>query len=69
MASGKLTEDELVQWRRQCRAQVERKRQADESLRRYVGILRKMGASWTEVGTCIGVSAQAAQQRYGRDPT
>lgn len=26
---------------------------------------RQMGASWTQVGAALGISKQAAQQRYG----
>jgi hypothetical protein len=38
---------------------------AAENLRTWIDIARKKGATWTEVGDAIGMSRQAAQQRYG----
>ena len=31
----------------------------------YVAEARELGATWEEVATCLGVTRQAAQQRYG----
>lgn len=40
-------------------------RLADARLADIVASARKNGASWAQVGRAIGVSKQAAQQRYG----
>ena len=40
-------------------------RVADVRLAEVVASARKNGASWTQIGRAIGVSKQAAQQRYG----
>jgi Clp amino terminal domain, pathogenicity island component len=37
---------------------------ADALIGHYVEVARANGASWTEIGTCLGVSKQAAQQRH-----
>jgi hypothetical protein len=37
---------------------------ADELLDRFVGGARDAGRSWAEIGTVLGVTKQAAQQRY-----
>lgn len=34
-----------------------------------VYLARKHGMSWTEIGTAMGITKQAAQQRYGKKPT
>lgn len=38
---------------------------AESALRTAVGVARAEGASWEAVGRWVGVSRQAAQQRYG----
>jgi hypothetical protein len=38
--------------------------EADRLLDHYVRIARESGASWTEIGAVLGVSKQAAQQRF-----
>jgi hypothetical protein len=43
--------------------------EADNAMRRAVTGLRKAGYSWTDIGTRLGVTKQAAQQRWGNDPT
>ena len=40
---------------------------ADELIGQFVGEARRAGCSWTEIGQRIGVSKQAARQRFG-DP-
>jgi Clp amino terminal domain, pathogenicity island component len=37
---------------------------ADELIDRYVGTAREQGRSWSEIGRVLGVSKQAAQQRF-----
>lgn len=32
-----------------------------------VALLRTRGVSWGKIGACLGISAQAAQQRFARD--
>ena len=32
---------------------------------RLVGDLRSKGATWTEIGYALGISAQASQKKYG----
>jgi hypothetical protein len=40
---------------------------AEERVAQAVESARGAGASWTEVGDAIGISRQAAQQRFGRE--
>ena len=40
---------------------------ADELIGQFVGEARRAGCSWTEIGQRVGVSKQAARQRFG-DP-
>jgi hypothetical protein len=42
---------------------------ADRKLFELVGFAREAGASWASIGTALGVSTQAAHQRYGPKPT
>lgn len=39
---------------------------AEEHLRHAVRAAREAGESWTVIGAALGVSKQAAQQRFGR---
>lgn len=39
----------------------------DDAIRKAVTGLRNRGYSWTEIGTRLGVTRQAAQQRFGGD--
>jgi hypothetical protein len=41
---------------------------ADELLDRYVATAREDGRSWSEIGAALGVSKQAAQQRFVSTP-
>src|SRR3954451_10904898 len=41
---------------------------ADELLDRYVAGARDAGRSWSEIGAALGVSKQAAQQRFASTP-
>lgn len=40
--------------------------EAGMSLRRWIDAGRRAGMSWAEVGALLGISKQAAQQRFGR---
>jgi hypothetical protein len=40
----------------------------DNAIRAAVAGLRHRGYSWTEIGTRLGVTRQAAQQRFGGEP-
>ncbi len=40
----------------------------DNAIRTAVTGLRERGYSWTEIGLRLGVTRQAAQQRWGGDP-
>ncbi len=50
------------------RVQVEREF-LDQALARAVYFAREAGLSWTDVGAGLGVTRQAAFQRWGRRPT
>ena len=41
---------------------------ADHKLFQLVGFARDQGASWAQIGEALGVSTQAAHQRYGPKP-
>jgi hypothetical protein len=41
---------------------------ADHKLFQLVGFAREEGASWAQIGEALGVSTQAAHQRYGPKP-
>ncbi|GAA3405088.1 hypothetical protein [Pseudarthrobacter polychromogenes] len=41
-------------------------KQEEARLHGYVQLARNEGASWTEIGKVIGISKQAAQQRFGK---
>lgn len=42
--------------------------EAEDEIRRIIPALREHGASWQTIGDILGVSKQAAQQRYGHKP-
>lgn len=39
---------------------------AELSLRHQVGVARRSGHSWAAIGVVLGISEQAAQERFGR---
>jgi hypothetical protein len=45
---------------------VEDARLAEIEISRIVPPLKELGASWSEIAGALGVSRQAAQQRFGR---
>jgi hypothetical protein len=47
------------------RAAVDVRDAADAYLRELVDMARNDGATWAEIGEAIGVTTQAAHQRYG----
>lgn len=52
---------------RQIIAANEALAEAEEGLRRAVADARAAGDSWTIIGAALGITRQAAQQRFGRD--
>lgn len=44
---------------------VTRRANIESDIERSVNALRVLGYSWTQIGDLLGVSKQAAQQRYG----
>ena len=43
--------------------------ETDQAIRRAITGLRRLGYSWAEIGARLGVTRQAAQQRWGTPPT
>jgi hypothetical protein len=43
------------------------RRDAEAAVAAQVAEVRRLGGSWTTVGVALGVTRQAAQQRYGTD--
>lgn len=41
--------------------------EARTSLHRWIDAARRTGLSWTDIGNALGISKQAAQQRFGLD--
>lgn len=54
-------DDEMLASLAQVQAVVS---QADAAVHDYVGILRERGISWTRIGAALGVSKQAAWERF-----
>lgn len=51
------------------RALQERERELEDARRRLIAAARDQGRSWTEIGSALGVSKQAAWQLYHADIT
>lgn len=63
------TIDDLIRWRpavARLHSAADDAKQADARLREAVLAARVDGCSWAVVGDAIGVSRQAAYQRFGR---
>jgi hypothetical protein len=43
--------------------------QLDQTIKKSVTGLRERGYSWSDIGRQLGVTKQAAQQRWGGDPS
>ncbi|WP_298462665.1 hypothetical protein [uncultured Cellulomonas sp.] len=56
-----------VQAARDLRAAVLERQRADARVALLVQVLRAAGATWGEVGAELGVTRQAARQRFGGD--
>jgi hypothetical protein len=54
-------DDEMLASLAQVQAVVS---QADAAVHDYVGVLRERGISWTRIGAALGVSKQAAWERF-----
>jgi hypothetical protein len=53
---------------RRLEALGRRRAETEASIAAVVGMARATGAPWSAIGTALGVSAQAPQQRYGPRP-
>jgi hypothetical protein len=51
----------------QTKALAEEMRQGERLLEKFVADARKAGATWSEIGTSLGVSQQAASARFGKN--
>lgn len=47
---------------------VDKTRQAEDAIESEIASARREGMSWAKIGLALGVSAQAAWQRYGLTP-
>lgn len=68
MRFGPISEGDVndpVQRLRTLHALASIKMDCDRSIPHIVGQARALGASWTQVGEVLGMTKQAAQQRYG----
>jgi hypothetical protein len=59
-----LTDEELLEALPASAAAVEA---VEEKLVEHVGMLRKRDVSWERIATVLGVSRQAAWERFSRD--
>jgi hypothetical protein len=46
--------------------ECEQRRKSEQAIELWVGLARSHGATWAQVGDALGISRQAAQQRYGQ---
>ncbi len=56
-----LSDDELLASVARAQAAAP---QIDAAMRDYIGLLRARGISWTRIGSALGVSKQAAWERF-----
>jgi hypothetical protein len=59
----------LANWDRELTQVIAANREqtvAAAKLRRQVSLARRSGHSWAAIGFALGISRQAAQQRFGR---
>lgn len=50
---------------RRLAALATRRDDVDAGIAALIATLRAAGASWTAIGTALGITRQGAQQRYG----
>jgi hypothetical protein len=67
-ALGAFTGEAERQYRPMIEAAQAAADAAKETLHHWVEAARRAGMSWTEVGRLLGISKQAAQQRFGSAP-
>ncbi|MDP1028042.1 hypothetical protein Q5H91_12530 [Sphingomonas sp. KR1UV-12] len=67
-ALGRFSGNHVRQYRPMIEAAQVAADEAKATLVRWVEAARRAGMSWTDVGELVGISKQAAQQRYGREP-
>jgi hypothetical protein len=58
----------MISQLRRVAALADQRAQLEAAVAEAVAAARMEGASWSALGTALGVSAQAAQQRYGPSP-
>lgn len=67
-ALGRFSGEQQRQYRPMIEAAQVAAEEAKATLHRWVEAGRRAGMSWTEVGQLLGISKQAAQQRFGAGP-
>ena len=63
-----LTKDAKPNSLRFLTREVQELKEQEERVTSHVLTARRCGASWAEVGAILGITRQAAQQKYGKEP-